>query len=35
MAAEFAERFPHILDIAVAATQGDPAGGGGGCDEQF
>jgi AcrR family transcriptional regulator len=35
MAAEFAVRYPHILEIAVAATQGDLSGVGQGCDEQF
>ena len=35
MAAEFARRFPHILEIAVAATEGDLSGVGSGCDEQF
>jgi len=35
MAREFAQRFPHILEIAVAATDGDLSGVGGGCDEQF
>jgi AcrR family transcriptional regulator len=35
MAREFATRFPHILEIAVAATDGDLGGVGGGCDEQF
>jgi AcrR family transcriptional regulator len=35
MAREFAQHFPHILEIAVAATQGDPSGAGQGCDEQF
>nr|WP_279590945.1 TetR/AcrR family transcriptional regulator C-terminal domain-containing protein [Modestobacter marinus] len=35
LAAEFAERYPHILEIAVAATGGDLSGVGGGCDEQF
>lgn len=35
MAAEFAERFPHILEIATVATQGDLSAVGGGCDEQF
>ena len=35
MAAEFAERFPHILEIATAATSGDLSRVGGGCDEQF
>jgi AcrR family transcriptional regulator len=33
MAAEFAQRYPHILEIAVAATAGPRAGQG--CDEQF
>ena len=35
MAREFAQRYPHILEIAVAATQGDLGRVGGGCDEQF
>ncbi|WP_299958810.1 TetR/AcrR family transcriptional regulator [uncultured Modestobacter sp.] len=35
LAAEFAARYPHILEIAVAATGGDPSGVGAGCDEQF
>ncbi|SFK96626.1 TetR/AcrR family transcriptional regulator C-terminal domain-containing protein [Geodermatophilus ruber] len=35
VAREFAERYPHILEIALAATAGDPAGVGRGCDEQF
>jgi len=35
MAQEFAQRFPHILAIAMAATDGDPSGVGQGCDEQF
>ncbi len=35
MAAEFAQKYPHILEIAVAATQGDLSGVGQGCDEQF
>ncbi|WP_255362540.1 TetR/AcrR family transcriptional regulator [Blastococcus aurantiacus] len=35
MAAEFGRRFPHILEIATVATQGDLSGVGGGCDEQF
>jgi AcrR family transcriptional regulator len=35
MAAEFAKRYPHILEIAVAATSGDLSGVGQGCDEQF
>ena len=35
MAAEFAQRFPHVLEIAVAATRGDLSGVGQGCDEQF
>ncbi len=35
MAAEFGRRFPHILEIATVATQGDLSGVGGGCDDQF
>ena len=35
MAAEFGRHFPHILEIATAATHGDLSGVGGGCDEQF
>jgi AcrR family transcriptional regulator len=35
MAAEFAQRYPHILEIATAATGGDLSGVGQGCDEQF
>jgi AcrR family transcriptional regulator len=35
MAREFAERYPHILEIAVAATRGDLSRVGQGCDEQF
>jgi AcrR family transcriptional regulator len=35
MAREFADRFPHILAIATAATGGDPSRAGQGCDEQF
>jgi AcrR family transcriptional regulator len=35
MAAEFGRRFPHILEIATVATQGDLSAVGGGCDEQF
>lgn len=35
MAREFAERFPHILAIATAATGGDLSRVGEGCDEQF
>ncbi len=35
LAAEFARRYPHVLEIAVAATGGDLSGVGGGCDEQF
>jgi AcrR family transcriptional regulator len=35
LAAEFARRYPHILEIATAATQGDLSAVGGGCDEQF
>jgi hypothetical protein len=33
--AEFGRRYPHVLEIALAATGGDLAGSGGGCDEQF
>jgi AcrR family transcriptional regulator len=35
LAAEFAARYPHILEIAMAATRGDLAGVGSGCDDQF
>ena len=35
MAAEFAQRYPYILEIAVAATRGDLGRVGAGCDEQF
>ena len=35
LAAEFAQRFPHILEIATVATRGDLSGVGQGCDEQF
>ena len=35
MAAEFAQRYPHILEIATVATQGDLSRVGAGCDEQF
>lgn len=35
MAAEFARRFPHVLEIAVAATRGDLSGVGRGCDDEF
>ena len=35
MAREFAERYPHILQIATAATDGDLSRVGDGCDEQF
>ncbi len=35
MGREFAQRYPHILEIAVAATRGDLSRVGGGCDEQF
>ncbi|MGY1755179.1 TetR/AcrR family transcriptional regulator [Blastococcus sp. SYSU D01042] len=35
MAADFGERFPHILEIATVATRGDLSGVGGGCDDQF
>ncbi|KQS66424.1 TetR family transcriptional regulator [Modestobacter sp. Leaf380] len=35
MAADFAERFPHVLEIALEATRGDLSGVGQGCDEDF
>jgi len=35
MAAEFAQRYRHVLEIAVAATRGDLSGVGQGCDEDF
>ncbi|MFI2664720.1 TetR/AcrR family transcriptional regulator [Micromonospora carbonacea] len=35
VAREFADRFPHVLVIATAATGGDLAAVGQGCDEQF
>ena len=35
MAAEFAQRYPHVLEIATAATGGDLSAVGRGCDEQF
>ncbi|MGY1651791.1 TetR/AcrR family transcriptional regulator [Geodermatophilus sp. SYSU D01119] len=35
MAEEFGRRFPHVLEIATAATGGDLSAVGGGCDEQF
>ena len=35
MAREFAERYPNILAIATAATEGDLSRVGAGCDEQF
>ena len=35
MAREFAERYPNILAIAMAATEGDLTAVGSGCDEQF
>ncbi len=34
MVEEFTRRFPHIVQIATAATRGDP-GKAAGCDEQF
>ncbi|MGF6885656.1 hypothetical protein ABIA39_007427 [Nocardia sp. GAS34] len=34
MVTEFGRRYPHILEIATAAT-GDVSGVGQGCDEQF
>lgn len=33
--AEFARRYPHVVEIATAATGGDLSRVGGGCDEQF
>ncbi len=35
LAREFAGKYPNILAIAMAATEGDLSGVGGGCDEQF
>ena len=35
LAAEFAQRYPHILEVAMAATRGDPSGVGAGCDDEF
>ncbi|WP_136518657.1 TetR/AcrR family transcriptional regulator [Cellulomonas telluris] len=35
LGAEFARRFPHVLQIATAATRGDLSGVGQGCDEDF
>jgi AcrR family transcriptional regulator len=35
MAREFGRRFPHIVEIALAATDGDLSRVGSGCDEQF
>jgi hypothetical protein len=35
LAAEFAQRYPHILEVAMAATRGDLSGVGAGCDEEF
>jgi AcrR family transcriptional regulator len=35
MAREFAQKYPNILAIAMAATEGDLSGVGAGCDEQF
>lgn len=35
MARDFAQRFPHVLAIATAATEGDLSRVGTGCDEQF
>ncbi|WP_369139140.1 TetR family transcriptional regulator [Modestobacter versicolor] len=33
--ADFGRRYPHVLEIAMAATGGDLAGVGAGCDEEF
>ena len=35
MVREFAQRYPHILAVATAATEGDLSRVGEGCDEQF
>ncbi|WP_432484457.1 TetR/AcrR family transcriptional regulator [Kineococcus esterisolvens] len=35
LASELGERYPHVLEIATAATGGDLSGVGRGCDEQF
>ena len=35
MAREFAEKYPNILAIVMAATEGDLTRVGSGCDEQF
>ncbi|GAA0481853.1 hypothetical protein Ade02nite_57440 [Paractinoplanes deccanensis] len=35
MAAELSQRYPHILAIAMAATEGDLSRVGPGCDEEF
>jgi AcrR family transcriptional regulator len=35
MVREFGQRYPHILAIAMAATEGDLSRVGSGCDEQF
>jgi AcrR family transcriptional regulator len=35
LAAAFAQRYPHIVQIAVAATERQRPDGGRGCDEQF
>ena len=32
---EMAKRYPHIVEIAMAATRGDLSAVGPGCDEQF
>jgi hypothetical protein len=32
---EIAKRYPHIVEVAMAATRGDPSAVGRGCDEQF
>jgi len=32
---EMAARYPHIVEIVMAATRGDPSAVGRGCDEQF
>ncbi len=35
MVREFGRRFPHVLEIATVATEGDLSAVGQGCDEQF
>jgi AcrR family transcriptional regulator len=35
MFAQFAERYPHIIEMATAASHDDGSAVGGGCDDQF